>query len=372
MVGELEGPRRYEQAAGERDARGIAFGKAVQERRPRAESGRHFLRSAFGEIRTKMPTRRTAAALLVATIAACSKKDAAGTPAPADAAAMPAPTIPASFDRSFRGTIGDGLGVTMHLTKKDAVLTGTYAYDSTKRDIALTGTMSGLTAFDLKETVDGKATGSFNGTFAPDGSASGTWSDASGAKSLRFAIHEEAVAKVSPPPAPPSPGARSPLASVNDNEVASFLVQFAKSKKAPGAASTTAEALADYNDMRLRSVVAFQQKYGLPILDSSFFVVYLADVNNDGTNDWVLTSRNDVGLHNDDIAGVFTPKGTGFDELTPPRTGPLAPNRVQFFGKNFLSHDPEGVTMSFVEQKAEKRYLWKNGTLKLLDSTPAK
>jgi hypothetical protein len=312
--------------------------------------------------------------VLAIALGGCPKKEEATSGPVPDTAVASSPALPASFDRFYRGTIGDGLGVTMHLTKNGATLVGTYAYDSTKRDISLTGTIDDK-ALALSETVDGRSTGSFKGAVSNDGRLVGTWADAAGTKSLPFTLHEEApppvASRVATAAAP-----RTPVQPANDNELAAFLVQFAKAKKAPGGNVTAAQALEDYNGLRLRNVVGFMEKYGLPPLDSSFFVVYVADANNDGTPDYVLTSRNDVGLHNDDVVGVFTQKDAAFEEIARPQSGPFGSKSVYYFGRTFLSRDSEGITMTFAEgagpRSVEKRYLWKGSSLKLLDASPVK
>ena len=105
---------------------------------------------------------------------------------------------------------------------------------------------------------------------------------------------------------------------------------------------------------------------------TDFATLYHADIDNDGRLDFVLCERNQVGLHNDWIAGVYgasPSSGVMVDSKIPvPDEGPFHQG-VTYFGSPFLRNDPEGVTMTFLEEPGNRpaRYIWKGGHIHLLD-----
>lgn len=150
--------------------------------------------------------------------------------------------------------------------------------------------------------------------------------------------------------------------------------------KMHGVAVTDAEvrsALADKgNESAFQS---FESKIKAPLVDAPYAGLYLADIDNDGVNEYVLWSRNPVGAHNDSIVGVFRPQqGGAMVEVPVPVIGPsnLGPT---FHATPFLGLDREGVTMRFIEDAGHfqlpedarlARYLWKVNTVRLLDRVP--
>jgi hypothetical protein len=150
--------------------------------------------------------------------------------------------------------------------------------------------------------------------------------------------------------------------------------------KMHGVAVTDAEvrsALAD--DTNEIAFQAFENKIQAPLVNAPYAALYLADIDNDGANEYVLSRRNPVGGHNDDIVGVFRPqRGGALLEVPIPAIGPsrLGPT---FHASPFLSMDREGVTMRFIEDAGHfqlpedarlARYLWKANTVRLLDRLP--
>jgi hypothetical protein len=109
--------------------------------------------------------------------------------------------IPRKFDKSFTGTIGNGLRVRMDLSNDNGTVHGQYFYERIGTPIALDGKIFPKGDFSLSELNDeGKPTGHFTGTAAPRAGApktqlilSGTWSSADGSKNLPFSLVEEVV-----------------------------------------------------------------------------------------------------------------------------------------------------------------------------------
>ncbi len=112
---------------------------------------------------------------------------------------------------------------------------------------------------------------------------------------------------------------------------------------------------------------ALLRKVGAPV--GGFPTIYFADINNDGTPEYVLTDRNTTGLHNDGVAAVYVPHNAAMIATPMPEVAPFT--GVSFFAEPFLSVDPEGTTMNVSEGSGSTemiaRYLWKGSTVRLLD-----
>jgi hypothetical protein len=129
----------------------------------------------------------------------------------------------------------------------------------------------------------------------------------------------------------------------------------------------------------LTSDTAFEKlarKIDAPDVDRSYETLYLADADNDGAKEYVLTYRNPTGEHNDTILGIYRPQAGG--TLLQIRIPVIGPSNVQptFYADPFLSVDREGVTLRFdewmggsrrPEDRRLARYLWKGTTVRLLD-----
>lgn len=316
-------------------------------------------------------------------------------PAAADAASTAAPSAnaPAKFDRRYAGTLGESAAVTMHLVRDGEKLSGTYAYVKIGAPIALAGTVGTDGRFTMQESVDGKVTGEFKGTLAADGTLAGTWAMPDGGKSLPFEFAEsnEPVPAPAPAPAPSAqtaaPAGGKAIAPATKDVFVDFLVKLAKSN---GATVTREEATKDYDGFIgetsfspgiVDRQIAFEKKYKLPGFNSNGVSLFVADVNNDGTEDYALTDINQVSSHNERLVAVYTPKGDALKSVPIPNAAPL--NRaIYHFGIPFLSVDGEGTTMRFLELEmgpggrtidlrpgATSRYLWKGNAFKLLDKT---
>jgi hypothetical protein len=95
-----------------------------------------------------------------------------------------------SFDWAFyRGTIGTGRTVILQAGVADGTITGGYFYESKGVPIDLEGTVDELGAVSIRETVDNKETGRFEGSFKDEQRRMvGQWASADGTKTLAFTL----------------------------------------------------------------------------------------------------------------------------------------------------------------------------------------
>jgi len=141
-----------------------------------------------------------------------------------------------------------------------------------------------------------------------------------------------------------------------------------------GVRVSEAEVRAALSDSAAFAVLA--AKIRAPDVDRAYETLYLADVDNDGANEYLLAFRNPTGEHNDTILGVFRPQPRGaLVEVRVPAIGP-GETGPTFHASPFLSLDREGVTMRFIEDAGSSwrpeerrvvRYLWKGTAVRLLD-----
>jgi len=111
---------------------------------------------------------------------------AAETKAPGDASALPA-----SFQRTYVGTIGGKYPITMDLSLRDGRLYGSYRYDGKTASLKLDGTLSRDGKVDLNESDGERGTGFFTGTMAGD-AMSGVWGVQRSKPKWRFDVHKSA------------------------------------------------------------------------------------------------------------------------------------------------------------------------------------
>ena len=97
-----------------------------------------------------------------------------------------ASTLPATFYMKLKGTIGDGIPVTMDLIREDTTLTGTYYYDKIGMPLNLYGSVKGdEMKFRLRESnAQYDETGTFEGKFSNAATIEGTWTNAKNKKQL--------------------------------------------------------------------------------------------------------------------------------------------------------------------------------------------
>ncbi|MFN8397980.1 MAG: RsiV family protein [Bacteroidia bacterium] len=103
-----------------------------------------------------------------------------------------ASTLPATFYMKLKGTIGDGIPVTMDLIREDTTLTGTYYYDKIGMPLNLYGSVKGdEMKFRLRESnAQYDETGTFEGKFLNAATIEGTWTNAKNKKQLPFNLQE--------------------------------------------------------------------------------------------------------------------------------------------------------------------------------------
>jgi hypothetical protein len=95
------------------------------------------------------------------------------------------------FNRSFSGTIGSHIAITMHLVGKSGALFGTEQYSPTGKSLTIGGNMDSFGNVVLQERYPrNHVTGIFNGKFSSAcSSASGYFSKPDGTELLPFVIH---------------------------------------------------------------------------------------------------------------------------------------------------------------------------------------
>jgi hypothetical protein len=154
-----------------------------------------------------------------------------------------------------------------------------------------------------------------------------------------------------------------------------WMILFAGMARAHGVAVSDAELRGAVAD---RSSAAFQTlttKIKAPPFSPPGRLDF-ADVDNDGANEYVLSYVNPVGMHQAIIVGVFRPEPDGtVADIPLPAIGPA--QAITFF--EGVSLDREGVTLRFEEDDGHyrlpedtrmARYLWKGGSVRLLDRLP--
>lgn len=100
--------------------------------------------------------------------------------------------------------------------------------------------------------------------------------------------------------------------------------------------------------------------------DDSYDELYVADINNDGTQDYVLTHCFDGKDHIDTISEVFDMKGRVVKSLQVDDALPDGLGLPSWFGSPFLIVD-QGVTyMQFTDHKNDFRYVWKSTKFELV------
>lgn len=106
--------------------------------------------------------------------------------------AAAASTLPATFYMKLKGTIGDGIPVTMDLIREDTTLSGTYYYDKIGMPLNLYGSVKGdEMKFRLRESnAQYEETGTFEGKFSNASTIEGTWTNPKSKKQLPFDLKE--------------------------------------------------------------------------------------------------------------------------------------------------------------------------------------
>lgn len=98
--------------------------------------------------------------------------------------------IVADFTKTFQGTINNKYEITMTLTKKSTVITGSYKYKTQTNSLNLKGTIDANGNLNVNEFNDkGSITGVFKGKIA-NSNISGTWEKPDGSKSFAFNVSE--------------------------------------------------------------------------------------------------------------------------------------------------------------------------------------
>lgn len=97
--------------------------------------------------------------------------------------------LPATFTQTFTGTINNKINVEMRIVRNGAKLTGTYFYRVIGTSIALEGTIDEQNRVVLYGYDKGKLIDIFRGRLIANRQFLGIWSNATGERSLPFALH---------------------------------------------------------------------------------------------------------------------------------------------------------------------------------------
>lgn len=298
--------------------------------------------------------------VLLVTLSACARPQKSDAPPVTISPALPKAAnaeidsgnaAPAAGDivteRSYRGTLGDKRSIEVTLHRDHEMLQGVYRYvaaiparsgaepQAVARAIDLRGTAEADGTLALDESVNGKVTGSFRLRVAGS-HLTGTWTDPG--KRNTYPVHLE--------PRGYAPADRTTYFA--------FLARYARflKKTLPP-------------DVRLEDAIVGQEFFSIrePYRERISFAafdyarLYVVDVNNDRTPDYVLMDRNPVGMHNDMVVGVFDEEGDSLRELPFEQTyaRSLFPNAsrdgdkmLPFYADSpFLESTPQGNVWRF-------------------------
>ncbi len=299
-----------------------------------------------------MRRERVLLAVALAATVGCSKArpegakpDDAGAVAPSVKAASPPATQPAApatapppkgsgakslahWERDYKGTLGERTTVLAHLERNDDVVTGSFRYGTSPTRLVLRGKAAADDSLTLEEVSrDGKTVTGKLALHAEIGDVlAGLWMSPDGTKTFPVKLTLRGI------PAAPR------------TTFVDFVVRLSRTKGKP---LTAAEA-----EGALEGDVTFVPKGEMLMQHDVFFSLaslYVADVDNDGTKDFVLVDKNTVATHNDMILGVWDADGDKLKELpfhdavsaTFARDGELPMYRDE----PFLETTPEGTVM---------------------------
>lgn len=96
--------------------------------------------------------------------------------------------------------------------------------------------------------------------------------------------------------------------------------------------------------------------------------LYVADLDNDGRDDFLLTARNPVSSHNDWAVGLWTPHGSGLERRAFEALEPFQPADITHFAQPFLRRDPVSVGESVRRRDTLDRWIIQSGHARLLDT----
>jgi hypothetical protein len=237
--------------------------------------------------------------------------------APAEASAARAPDaadggddmIPAEdtprrvvTSRGYRGTLGDGTKVEVTLSRDGDRAYGWLRHGGSARDDhSLRGRVGADEVFQLEERRTGngeKQTGALELRPAPGGGLAGTWRDPSGAKSLPARLAPWGIA----------PASRDTFLD--------FCVRLTHLAKKPLSRAEIDRRLHGYETLR-PAKGTFDEVLTQHGIIFSQGALYVSDVNNDGTPDFVLVDKNPVATHND-MMSVYDEDGDSLREVAMP------------------------------------------------------
>jgi hypothetical protein len=203
-----------------------------------------------------------------------------------------------SWSLSYRGVLGERTHIDVNLNRSNERLTGSILYGSPRSAMLLVGELrpDGTMVIDERKRGGQGKTGTLELRTAPDGTLSGAWRSATDTKSYRLRLSPRGVNAAS------------------RADFLDFCVRLTRKEHKPLSRTEIDRRLAPGEDPfgphEFDSVLT---DHGLAFERAS---LYIADVNNDGTRDFVLIEKNLVSTHNDMLFGVFDEDGDALKDVS--------------------------------------------------------
>lgn len=120
----------------------------------------------------------------------------------------------------------------------------------------------------------------------------------------------------------------------------------------------------------------FQRKLGydaskyftLPTVGKETYVLFVADVNNDGVQDYVLTARAGGSAKSDTIIEVFNDGDRKMIPLNVDNVIPEGSSMPLWFANPFIVVEKGKTYLKFTDNTIEEKYYWKGNSFKKVDS----
>jgi hypothetical protein len=237
----------------------------------------------------------------------------------------------------------------MRLTFTGSVVRGAYMYLAFGRDLALEGSLDPSGTMTLTERFGSRTTGQFE--LRPESTRwKGTWSDPSGHKSLTAALEPKTLPVVQRPRGSLAPPKVAPdehgVPPSSDRELGAFMLRYARWKRTPAGREWFRKKA--WN-------ITFREELAGKVVDeervpiySGLLYLFVADVNNDGTTDFVLVSTHEGAYRGEHIFAIFDVSG---DELREVEWNPSAScpacDVVDMIQDPFIVTGPRGNRMNF-------------------------
>jgi hypothetical protein len=202
------------------------------------------------------------------------------------------------FDGELGGS-GPGpfgaIGVTMHLTRTGARVSGVYMYIAYATPIGLEGSIDASGEMTLSERLGPRDTGRFRLSGDPHCMLTGAWTDPSGKRTLPARFTPLCMPLVAPSPAELLSGSERAVAPGSRGALLDFYVKLSKFNGAPANRAFFDRTLTDTSFSADASAAEELAGHGIHLQPGPVYAenasVYLADVNNDGMMDYVYVTE---------------------------------------------------------------------------------